>query len=249
LRIAGLTEPALASLSLLTAIPVPGRHGVPRITALFPVAGLMIGSLLVAVDAIAGLVLPVEGASAVVVVALAAITGGLHLDGLADTVDALGVRDPSRGLEVMRDPHNGAFGFTAIASVLLLKWAGLVTLDGELRMIALILTPALSRWVLIPVTAIFPASHPGMASIAHPQSAVPHILFGTALALASSIVLLEMRGLVPVTASVTFALALATLASAYFRGISGDILGAIVETAEAALLLLFSSGEAHGWLV
>jgi adenosylcobinamide-GDP ribazoletransferase len=248
LRIAALIDPALAPLSLLTAIPVPGRHAVPKITAPFPVAGLLIGALLVAVDALARLVLPVEAASAVVVIALAAITGGLHLDGLADTVDAAGVRDPERRSEVMHDPHNGAFGFTAIASVLLLKWAALITLDGDARVIALLVTPALARWALIPVTAIFPTPHEGMALSAKPGAPLLQASLGSVLVLACSVALLGPVGVVPVAACLAFALIPATFTNAYFRGVSGDILGAIVETSEAGLLLLFSSGEAHGWL-
>jgi adenosylcobinamide-GDP ribazoletransferase len=248
LRIAALIDPALAPLSLLTAIPVPGRHGVAKITALFPVAGLLIGSLLVAVDTIARLVLPTEAASAVVVVALAAITGGLHLDGLADTADAVGVRDPERRIAIMHDPHNGAFGFAAIASVLLLKWTGLITLDGDLRMIALLLTPALARGTLIPVTALFSSSHAGMAFHARPHTPLLQVFLSTALVLACSIALLGAPGVLPVAACLAFALAAAALANTYFRDISGDVLGAIVETSEAALLLLFSSGEFQGWL-
>jgi adenosylcobinamide-GDP ribazoletransferase len=243
-----LIEPAVAPLSLLTAIPVPGRHPLARVTAFFPLAGLLLGGVLVAADALARIALPKEGASALVVVLLAAITGGLHFDGLADTADAMGVRDPNRRAEVMHDPHNGAFGFIAIAAVLLMKWAGLMTLNGELRMIALLLTPTLSRWGLIPVTALFPASHTGMAFDARPRSPSLHAFLGTALVLACSVGLLGPVGVVPVGACLAFALALAALANVYFRGISGDILGAIVEMSEAALLLLFSSAEAHGWL-
>jgi adenosylcobinamide-GDP ribazoletransferase len=194
------------------------------------------------------MVLPVEAASAFVVVLLAAITGGLHLDGLADTIDAVGVRDPKRRADVMHDPHNGALGFAAIASVLLLKWTGLMTLDGDLRTIALLLTPTLSRWALIPVTAAFFAPHPGMASAARPASPGLHASLGTVFVLVCSIALLGMRGIVPVGACVALALALAVVANNYFRGISGDVLGAIVETTEVALLLFFASAEDHGWL-
>ena len=65
--------------------------------------------------------------------ALIALTGGLHLDGLADSADAWvgGFGDRARTLEIMKDPRSGPAGVTAIVSLLLLKCAALASLSVE----------------------------------------------------------------------------------------------------------------------
>lgn len=71
---------------------------------------------------------PLPTAALVVAVDLA-LTGMLHLDGLADAGDGLlAPMDRARRLEVMRDPHIGAFGFITVVAVLILRWSSLATL-------------------------------------------------------------------------------------------------------------------------
>src|SRR5690606_13794597 len=76
------------------------------------------------------------------------ITGGLHLDGLSDVADGLGAahRDPDRFLEVLRDPHIGAFGTMAMTIQIVAKLVLLAALSGAWSLAALILVPAWARW-------------------------------------------------------------------------------------------------------
>ena len=76
------------------------------------------------------------------------VTGGLHLDGLVDVADALGAahRSPERFLEVLRDPHVGAFGVMAIALQLIAKVVLLQRSPARRRLAAVVLIAAWARW-------------------------------------------------------------------------------------------------------
>ncbi len=116
--------------TLLTAIPLRGRGPEPiRRTAAAamiwaPVIGLVLGAVAAAIlelaDRAAGLgPLP---AAVLAVAALALLTRGLHLDGLADLADGLGSRAPAgRALDIMRRPDIGPFGVAALVLTLLVQ--------------------------------------------------------------------------------------------------------------------------------
>jgi len=129
----------LAALGLLTRVPVRrafSESEVEAATAFYPIIGAAIGSIQVAALWIAVVWLPVPagdgGASrvpsmvlAVCLVALAVwMTGGLHVDGLADTADGFGGgRSREEVLAIMRDPRVGAYGAVSVVLLLLLKVA------------------------------------------------------------------------------------------------------------------------------
>ena len=117
----------LLALQFLTRIPTPQvddfrPEDLSRSAIWFPFVGAMIGGVVAAALALGALVDPWLGALAGLMVWVW-ITGALHLDGLADLADALGAshRDPRRFLEVLRDPHVGAFAVVAIVLVLVAK--------------------------------------------------------------------------------------------------------------------------------
>ncbi|MBM4421206.1 MAG: adenosylcobinamide-GDP ribazoletransferase, partial [Chloroflexi bacterium] len=101
----------LAAIGFLTVLPLgTGRPG-PWAVAAFPLAGLLSGAASAAVLLAAETVLPRSVAAVAALVALAAVTGGLHLDGLADTVDGLaGARDSEARLAIMRGGATGPLG-------------------------------------------------------------------------------------------------------------------------------------------
>jgi adenosylcobinamide-GDP ribazoletransferase len=118
-----------AAVSFLTVLPVANADGSPgeRLgRAYFPAIGALIGFAAgVAFVIAASVTTPLLGA-AVAVAVLAVMTGALHLDGLADSIDGLMTRgDAARRLEVMRDPRLGSYGVTAITVFLYVRSAGL----------------------------------------------------------------------------------------------------------------------------
>src|SRR5512139_1335636 len=111
----------LIALQFLTVIPVPWdtrcqKEDLGRATAMFPLVGLTIGGLLLGLDWLVAPWLPRPLTAALLVTALAAVTGALHLDGLADVCDGLAARgNRERFLAVMKDSHVGAAGAVAVA--------------------------------------------------------------------------------------------------------------------------------------
>jgi len=140
----------LAALQFLTVIPIKVRlenNAFERSTIWFPLVGLIIGISTVCADALFHTIGFSGWLLAILTIAfLSAITGGLHLDGLADTADGfLSARPRERVLEIMRDSRIGTMGVLALVFVLSIKTAALVELSGFLRWKALLFAPFVGR--------------------------------------------------------------------------------------------------------
>jgi adenosylcobinamide-GDP ribazoletransferase len=127
-------KPAIAAIAFLTALPVGrrrviGERDLRAGVVLFPLVGALVGALMAVVAWGAASILPSFPSAVLGVAAGVAVTGAMHLDGLADTADgvgaALGGRDPSVG---MKDPRLGTFGGAALVLDLLLKTSVLAVL-------------------------------------------------------------------------------------------------------------------------
>ena len=117
------------SVSILTRLPMrsganPGRALVGAAMAWAPIVGLALGGVASAVLVLTSAAVGNDASllpAALAVTSLILLTGALHLDGLADTADAMGVRGgPARAREAAKQPATGAFGITAVAVVVLL---------------------------------------------------------------------------------------------------------------------------------
>ncbi len=143
--------PFFIALQFLTTFPVqlkqmPSKQQNAQSLLFYPVIGLMIGLIL---SALAQLLqaIPVILLSSVILVLWIWLTGGLHLDGLADTADAWvgGFGDPERTLTIMKDPSCGPIGVLSLIILCLLKWSALYVLLQQHLYSALILFPLLGR--------------------------------------------------------------------------------------------------------
>ena len=126
----------LLNLRFLTRIPVPVKveyddRAFAAGSAFAPIIGLLIGLIMVGVYLVCA---PLDKRALAVFLAMAAgiaVTGGLHLDGLADTFDGLfSYRDKERVLAIMKDSRLGTSGAIALFLVLMLKYLLLVSLAG-----------------------------------------------------------------------------------------------------------------------
>jgi len=220
-----------------------------RSQAVFPLVGLLLGLVLVGLDEGLSEVMPAPAVASLLVVALIVATGGLHLDGLADTCDGLfGGDTPEERLVIMRDSRVGSYGLLAVASLLLLKWAAFLSLASPVRPGALLLAPALGRWAIVAAVAPFPYARPeGLGKAMH-QVAWPYPALAGVIALAASVAFFAGWGL----ALFGFASVLSWLVAWYVRGkiggTTGDVYGAIAEMVEVAVLLFAASGQESGWL-
>lgn len=216
----------LAAFALLTVLPL-GRGCAPQdlkgASAFFPLVGYLLGGLL----ALASLFpLPPGLLGALLLALWLSLTGFLHLDGLLDTADALlGAKPKERRLAILKDPHLGAFAFGVGGVHLLLKWQALALLPEPLF---LLLLPGFARFAFLPFLQRHPLAHEGMAALVRGGPILPALLFALPLPL-----------LYPVPALLAFlgAYGVARLALARIGGLTGDVLGAMIELAELLGLL------------
>ncbi len=149
------------AFTILTILPLEGpvtspRSDPARSATYFPVVGAFIGGVLWAVDFTGGF-LPAGVRAALLLIASTAVTGGLHLDGLADTCDGIFSRaGRERALEIMRDSRLGALGATGLVLTLLLKFGLLTELAPAYRALTLFLMPVCGRQAMVLLMSIYP---------------------------------------------------------------------------------------------
>jgi len=245
-----LWQSCLGAITFYTCIPIPMSWGLDfeRIARWAPVVGLFIGVILAVLDAVLQqLGVPNLTRSGIIVVSWVALTGGLHLDGVMDTADGLGVQDPKRRLEVMADSVTGAFGAMAAIALLLLKMAALTDIETH-RWLALITVAGWGRWGQVVAISMYPYLKPTGKGAFHQQGIqVPQdSLWGAFLLLGvCGLPLIVNRGsleLAIISAGGGCAIALLTGFWFYRQlgGHTGDTYGAVVEWTEALLLCLLT---------
>lgn len=218
--------------------------------AWYPAIGLLIGLGLLALDRGLSELLPAAPTTALLVAALALVSGGLHLDGVADTADGLAVQgDRDRRLEVMRDGTAGPAGVLALVIVLLVGWSALVSLEDPVRSGAIVLGPAIGRWAVIPIAVLFSPARPGGLGQTIHHGLWPIIApFGAATIVIASAMLFGVAGLGVMVVATAAALLVAAAAARLLRGVTGDVFGAAIEVAQVVAWLSIIAADQRGWL-
>ncbi|MGY6566573.1 MAG: adenosylcobinamide-GDP ribazoletransferase [Halomonadaceae bacterium] len=232
------------ALQFLTRLPLPvacpwtpaTRRWAVRC---YPLVGVLLGGLLVAVAALLENLLPDALLALALLTLWVALSGGLHLDGLMDVADALGSNAPlERKWEIMKDPHVGSFGILALVFLLLWKAALLfVMIDIGTNLLLLVMILGLGRLAAVALLVLAPAARPEGMAASWKRDLAPRDLWLAALPL------LPLAVLVP--GGVWLCLALAPFLMLYawgmlraFKGINGDIVGTAIEGGELWLLLV-----------
>jgi adenosylcobinamide-GDP ribazoletransferase len=234
-----------AAVSFLTVLPVANADGSPgeRLgRAYFPAIGALIGFAAgVACLVTAAVTTPLLGA-AVAVAVLALMTGALHLDGLADSIDGLMTHgDAARRLEVMRDPRLGSYGVTAIAVVLLLEVAAIASMSPVRALVGLVIAGALSRLATLAVITFVPYVRPVGLGVAAWDARHRGLDLAVGAASAAVVCALDWRrALVALPLVALAAVSLAAVARRRVGGATGDICGAVAELCQLAVLLVFA---------
>lgn len=219
----------------LSAMPTPQQNA--QALLFYPVVGLLIGGILYGI-ALFLQALPVVLLSSVILVLWIWLTGGLHLDGLADTADAWvgGFGDKARTLEIMKDPSCGPIGVLSLVIVCILKWSALYVLLQKQLYTALILFPLLGR--LVPLFFFLSTRYvrdKGLGSLLSQHLARP---IAIALLLLIPLVALYWASAGAVVIA-TFYLVLWYLRYKFIQrigGVTGDTIGASIEIIELATL-------------
>jgi adenosylcobinamide-GDP ribazoletransferase len=242
------TELQLA-FSFLTILPVIDTQPASEDTVAasfqwFPIVGFTLGAALVGEDWLLAHVFAQVIRSVLIVLSLTAITGAVHLDGLADTADAFGAgRDRERALDILRDSRVGTFGASAIFFDLTLKILALSTLAGNRRVAALLVAPMLARWAMLFLVATglpyLRSSGAGSTLLSNsagkggwPYRIVTAFTFLVAILVGDPITL-------GVALVVGFAIRL--FYGRWLGGVTGDLIGACGELVEIAVLVTMAS--------
>jgi adenosylcobinamide-GDP ribazoletransferase len=229
-----------SALAFLTVIPVPGGGRERPGRAWFPAVGGLLGLAAGAVEVGVAATAPRAVAAVAAVAALALLTGGLHLDGLADAADGLlSGRDRSHRLEIMRDPRVGSFGAAALGLLLAGKIACLASLAPRRALVALATAGTLSRWAMLGLVVALPSVRPGgLGRSATGPGGGRDLLQGSAVA-ALTLLLDRRRAPAAAAAAALTAAAVGALARRRLGGATGDVYGAAAELCELAALAAF----------
>jgi adenosylcobinamide-GDP ribazoletransferase len=232
----------LEALRFLTVLPIPGppasdERGITAAIPWFPAAGLLMGLLLLPVGWLAGWLWGDLVRAVLLVVAWGSITGGLHLDGLSDTFDAvMSWRAPERKLEIMKDSRVGAMGVLALIAVLLLKVAWLVA-AGDAWWLALLLALVWGRWADMYGIFWFPAARAGgLGRTFHAQVQQRGFVLSTLGVLLLSVLLGQGHGLLAGVLVWGSTHLLARWWTRDLGGLTGDTYGALCELGETVAL-------------
>lgn len=239
-----MTRPFFIALQFLTRIPVsfqrcPEARETAQSLLFYPLVGLLIGLLLTATGWLLAGLPPMLGA-ALLLSTWVVLTGGLHLDGLADSADAWagGRGDRERMLAIMKDPCLGPIGMTAVALVLILKFAALASLLQEEIFLPLIAAALLARTalpLLFLTTSYRRSSGLGSALVEdQPRGAT---LLSVILGYAALPLLFGLEALWAVAVGLLGFVALRYLMQRHIGGTTGDTAGALVELSETLILV------------
>jgi adenosylcobinamide-GDP ribazoletransferase len=236
------------ALRFLTIFPIGGEAAevtdadLRSSTLYYPLVGGVLGIILLWLTVLAMNICPTYLAAAVTVAAWTFFTGGLHMDGLMDTFDGLGVRgDLPRRLEVMRDSRVGAFGVQAAILLLVLKTAALTFIVANPELLpVLFVAPVAGRTAMVALMATsgYARSGPGLARAMVEGMGYEHILIsGLLFMLLTGLIAGWLVFAVVLYQFVVFIL-LRTLFNRAFGGVTGDLVGAACEIHELSVLLL-----------
>lgn len=228
-------------LRALTFLTIVGRGGTPDAATMrwFPPVGAVIGAAIGTIWWGADHVLPPLLAAGTVVAADLALTGMLHLDGLADSADGLlPPLERDRRLRIMAEPTVGAFALAVVPVVLLLRTAAFAS-----RPVSILLVIGLwgaSRSVLALLATTLPYARPeGLAGVflgdrLAPVTAVVGIVVGAAVAALGA----GWAGAAATAGLLVTSFGIAALARLRLGGFTGDVLGAICVLGETVGLIV-----------
>ncbi|MFB3926052.1 MAG: adenosylcobinamide-GDP ribazoletransferase [Syntrophales bacterium] len=237
-----------AALRFLTIVPLPekwtgGEKGLERSVPFFPVVGLLIGIAAALFDRLAGGILPPFPTSVLVIIVLIGSSGGLHMDGLADTADGFfSARPRETILQIMHDSRIGAMGVTAIVCVTALKIALVGSVPCDLRWKALFLMPLAGRCTLVLLITAMPYARPegGLATVFRRRRSWLNALWAAALLALAGWFGAEWKGLLAGLSSVAAMILFGIYTYRKIGGFTGDTLGAGCELIEIVPVMVFS---------
>lgn len=236
----------LTALRFLTVFPVTWHadkdgDSFKESLVWFPVIGLIIGCCCASIMFFLQFFLPQEILSIIAIFLLGAMSGFLHIDGLADTADGFfSSRPKERILEIMRDSRVGPMGVVVLLLVIMLKYASLVNLVEGKLLIAIILTPVAGRCAALVQMAMLQYSRPietGLGGLFYSDGLKQKSLFAFAFLAILSLLLTGYQGIIILAGFVVINFFYIQHCKRKIDGATGDTLGAGCELLEATTLV------------
>jgi len=241
-----ITQIRLA-LSFLTILPSGSFNSeVPEETlgqtqAWFPLIGLLLGLLMLAGGLFCNLFLTPAITASLILLLHFLLTGGFHLDGIADTADGLmsGKVELEKIFSIMKDSFLGSMGTTALILLLLLKFSALLTIVKEAPF-SLILFPIFGRYAIIQLTFSSEYARPegGLGAIFTNHCSMRELSIATLITLAAGVLFAGFAGLLVFFTIVLYVILVRYAANHKLGGVTGDILGFTCESSEALSLIM-----------
>ena len=242
-----LLRSLIMAISCFSQVPVPQIEWKPEsmryMMAFFPCVGVISGLLLVGWSWLSGVLGfgTILRAAGLTLLPLC-VSGGIHMDGLADTCDALASNSsPEKRREILKDPHAGAFAVLGVVMYVLAYFAFATEFDPAIAMAQLAIVPVLVRSLSGIATVVFPlSSQKGMLADEHESSAKSRVFVALVIVALACVAVLVWLNVVLGLVMTVLALAclglLYLLAKRKFGGMSGDLAGFFLQMTELVLL-------------
>jgi len=235
----------IIAMQFLTIIPLPfkfewRKDDLGRSLVAFPLAGLTIGALLAGLNWLIAPFLARPLTDALLITALAAMTGALHMDGLADVCDGIAARGSrERFLTIMKDSNVGAIGAVGLVLGILLKWQALAAIPVGLKWQALLFFPVLARYCQVQtIVNARSARQDGLGSAIIAGAGIIHLLVAWVLTAGIAWLLFGVNGLIILALTMLMSWLIRAWFNKKLGGITGDVIGCINELVEIATLVL-----------
>jgi len=234
----------LSAISFLTIIPVPKRYRqeMKHLLPFFPIVGFFIGIIFVLINYCCSFVFYKIVVDFLVVVSLIIITGGLHLDGLADFLDGFYAGDSKDEIiKIMDDSHIGAMGVIGIVVVILAKFILFNNLDNNMVNASLVLFPVLGRWSMVVSMGISqPAKEDGLGNFFLKNTTKNDFIISVIITFLLVFFVFKLKGIVIFLFISFFSFIFTKYIIKKIKGITGDTLGAVCEMSEVFTLLILN---------
>lgn len=236
----------LLALRFLTILPLGGAVPVDaalfvRSSKFYPLAGLILGGMGWVFFRLTRQIFPDELAAGLLLGFGVLMTGALHLDGLADTLDGLyGGRTPAERLAIMKDVHLGAMGVVGLMVLLGLKYLALKPLvSSPASLYWLLLFPVAGRWTPVVLAAFWPYARAegGLGQGLVRGVGKKELFWATLFAWGIVVGTAGWPGFGLMGVHLIWCLIAGWFFSRKLGGITGDTLGAVIETGELAGIL------------
>lgn len=231
----------IEAIRFLTVIPINipfNESSLKKSPRIFPLVGLLIGAISSLSFFIISRISSREIASFITLFIWESISGGIHLDGFADTLDGLMSRKDREGiLEIMRDSRIGVFGAVGIFFILGLKF--LAINNSATPILSLLISPIIGRFLLTVSIYFFPyARTTGKGGIFSGTVKPEDLFLSLVITILLSTIIGGLKGLLTLVVAVIICFIFGVYLTRRIGGLTGDNYGAICELGEVIPLLI-----------